>query len=79
MNKNLGAIIVSTVFIIFVVILIFSILGGMNNGHAPGYDRTGLCQFKVGGEYVCNAKATNGNYCEYHYNYLNDAYNSLFG
>lgn len=52
---------------------------GVSDTVASKDDRTGLCQFKLGGEYVCNDKATNGNYCEYHYNYLNDAYNSLFG
>lgn len=41
--------------------------------------RSGLCQYKSGGQYVCNKKATNGSYCKEHYDYLNDAYNSLFG
>ena len=39
----------------------------------------GICKYKVGNTYVCTKKATNGNFCKEHYDYLNDAYNSLFG
>lgn len=64
MNKNLGAVIVSAVFIIFIVILIFSILGGMNNGHAPGYGDTSRCT-------ICGKPAThyssNYGFCDEHW------------
>lgn len=39
----------------------------------------GKCKYKVGSTFVCNKNATNGNFCKEHYDYLNDAYNSLFG
>lgn len=39
----------------------------------------GKCKYKVGGEYVCSKPATIGGFCKEHYDYLNDAYNSLFG
>ena len=39
----------------------------------------GKCKYKVGGNYVCSKTATNGSYCKEHYDYLNDAYNSLIG
>ena len=42
-------------------------------------NRSGLCQYKSGGEYVCNKKATNGSYCKEHYDYLYDAYKSFVG
>ena len=50
-----------------------------NGSSSKSSDRSGLCQYKVGSEYVCNKKATNGYYCKEHYDFLNDAYNSLFG
>lgn len=38
------------------------------------------CKFKEGGSYVCSSKAVSGSsYCSYHKNYLEDAYDSLFG
>ena len=39
----------------------------------------GKCKYKVGSTFVCSKNATNGNFCKEHYDYLNDAYNSLFG
>ena len=39
----------------------------------------GLCKYKVGDKYVCTKKATNGNFCKEHYDYLNDIYNSFTG
>lgn len=39
----------------------------------------GKCKYKVGSTFVCSKDATNGNFCKEHYDYLNDAYNSLFG
>lgn len=40
---------------------------------------SGTCKYKSGGQYVCSKSATNGSYCKEHYEYLQDAYNSLFG
>lgn len=40
---------------------------------------SGKCKYKEGGKYVCTNSATNGNFCKKHYDYLNNAYNSLFG
>lgn len=53
--------------------------GSSSSSSSSSSSRSGLCQYKSGGQYVCNKKATNGNYCKEHYDYLNDAYNSLFG
>ena len=44
-----------------------------------GYSSGNTCKYKSGGQYVCSKAATNGNFCKYHYDYLNDAYNDLFG
>lgn len=43
-----------------------------NNCGGPG-----KCKYKVGGNYVCNRPATNGNFCETHWDYLYSAYNSV--
>ena len=56
---------------------ISSHLSGSSNKGNSSSNRSGLCQFKSGGQYICNKKATNGSYCKEHYDYLNDAYNSL--
>lgn len=40
---------------------------------------SGTCKYKEGGNYVCSKPATNGNFCKQHYDYLNNAYTSLFG
>lgn len=37
----------------------------------------GICKYKEGSTYVCTKKATNGNYCKEHYDYLNKAYNDV--
>ena len=42
-------------------------------------ETTARCQFKRNGERVCNAKATHGNLCEYHFRMLDDIYNDLIG
>ncbi len=43
-------------------------------------DRTGLCEFKSNGKYVCNKKAMDGySYCQEHWDLLYGTYNSLVG
>ena len=44
--------------------------------YSGGSTRT--CQFKEGGRYVCSSPCKSGsNFCSYHDDYLNDAYNSF--
>ncbi len=53
------------------------------NGTSSGSDtsdRTGLCEFKENGKYICNKKAMSGySFCKEHWELLNNAYNSLVG
>ena len=39
----------------------------------------GKCKYKEGGQYVCTKPAEIGDLCKEHYEYLDDAYNSLTG
>ena len=53
------------------------------NGTSSGpsnTDRTGLCEFKENGKYVCNKKAMSGySYCKEHWDLLYSTYNNLVG
>ena len=54
-------------------------VSGTSSGSSTS-DRTGLCEFKENGKYVCNKKAMSGySFCKEHWELLNNAYNSLVG
>lgn len=55
-----------------------SYIGGSYGG-SSGSSSSNTCRFKSGGVYVCNNKATRGQLCEYHFNYLDDIYNEFAG
>ena len=77
--KDLITGIVSIIIAIVFVVLAFSSCNGDSSSSSSSSGGRSKCAFKQNGRYVCSSPAKRGsNFCSYHQNYLDDAYNTFF-